>query len=1028
MPLPVGNEAWASPQARAADGPEPPEPGFFETVGASFRATRADTSGYANEAQVDAYQPVINTLEGLGYNFSAFVNPRSGTVSPEAVWRAVERERGRGHFKSLPATMDQFEEQWRSRKAQSIAMDEATAARGGVVARFTGGMAGAMTDPINIMTLPFGGAGRTVTTRIAGEVLANAGIEALLQPTAQAQREALGRDDLTLGEAAANVAFAGLGAGVLRGGFEAAPKIRAAIEPRLPSLPPALRERWERRSAPGATPKDDPALMADMAEALIGEDSLSELQRDAIEVVRADARADAAMPFRQDGGGVALHDALLGDAMARLMSDVPLAVRGPAFEAAPASAVRTSRASLARSTAIASRTIAGGGSGGFDRGMVKAAIRGPESGGRDDAVNGMGSSASGRYQFIESTFKSYFRKVFGGDADAAWRTKRFDPNVQERLMDALLDDNAAVLRRAGHAATTGNLYLAHFAGAGKAAELLGAPKDAPVSRYFSQKAIQQNPGYLGGGKTVGEAIAAVEAAVGGRAAGSTREGSASVREDFGEEDFRAQLQDEIDALTGDIARLAGERDAMEPAGIGDLPAPSPARTAEAGDGTDVLDALRRAVDARDLSLNKPGDLARGTGLSEPQVAEALERLAGLGEITVSRRGLYARKPRGGYTGSTRDDAVAFVARMGGVSYDGLGQGATAGAKGHDLRNTGALDHFVPGVGPLLRPKGRSLDEIGEALFDAGYFGPVDVTPRPDENAVIALLDRSIGKGERVYTDRAAMTGEDTAVKVFEDADADAQRWMIVEHNLQEAASLAGFRGIGNEQAIGIEALVRQGTDTLPPIAPEDASLPELVPYVLEFINREVDDVLDAAFLEAEDDFYEAIARSFKPAGEAAQAGAGGAGRAPDAGNARAGPTAGGTGAASDTGPRLAELPEAERSAASNPDSDILKAQADSLDHDARAALDRGDEADPATGERQRQEMALRAQAPLRGENRTGQAQDGAGNMGNGLRNLFDAADQTEFLLDPETAAKRAPDLLDEIDDEAAHLKSIRDCL
>ena len=559
--------------------------------------------------------------------------------------------------------------------------------------------------------------------------------------------------------------------------------------------------------------------------------------------------------------------------------------------------------------------------------------------------------------------------------------------------------------------------------------MLGAPKDAPVSRYFSQQAIAQNPGYLGGGKTVGEAIAAVEAAIGGRSSVNRRDGAPSVREDFGEEDFRAQLQDEIDALTGDIARLAGEREAMEPAGIGELPAHSPARIADSGDDrADVLDALRRAVDARDVSLNKPADLARSTGLSEPQVAEALERLAGLGEITVSRKGLYARKPKGGYTGSTRDDAVAFVARMGGVSYDGLGQGATAGAKGHDLRNTGALDHFVPGVGPLLRPKGRSLDEIGEALFDAGYFGPVEVTPRPDENAVIALLDRSIGRGERVYTDRAAMTGEDSAVKVFEDADAEAQRWMIVEYNLQEAASLAGFRGIGNEQAMGIEALARQGTAALPPIAPEDASHSELVPYVLEFINREVDDVLDAAFLEAEDDFYEAIARSFEPAGEAAQAGAGGAGRAPDAGNPRAGASAGGTGAGSDTGPRLAELPEAERSAASNPDSDILKAQADSLDHDARAALDRGEEVDPATGDRQRQELVLRAQAPLRGENRTGQAQDGAGNMGRGPRNLFDAADQTEFLLDPEATAKRAPDLLDEMDTESSNLKSIRDCL
>src|SRR5690606_23348556 len=60
------------------------------------------------------------------------------------------------------------------------------------------------------------------------------------------------------------------------------------------------------------------------------------------------------------------------------------------------------------------------------------------------------------------------------------------------------------------------------------------------------------------------------------------------------------------------------------------------------------------------------------------------------------------------------------------------------------------DHFVPGVGPLLRPGGRSLDEVGEALHEAGYLGPPDTTPRPTEGEVIALLDDLIRTGERRY--------------------------------------------------------------------------------------------------------------------------------------------------------------------------------------------------------------------------------------------------------------------------------------
>lgn len=159
-----------------------------------------------------------------------------------------------------------------------------------------------------------------------------------------------------------------------------------------------------------------------------------------------------------------------------------------------------------------------------DMEAVKAAIRGPESGGDDTAVNRAGSSASGRYQFIESTFKNYYQRVYGVNsamADQAWQKRRFDPEVQERLMDAMLADNLRALSNAGFEPDTGNLYLAHFAGPGKAVELLRANPDAPVSQFFSKQAISQNETYLGGGKTVAQALETIRGKVGGAGTGAT---------------------------------------------------------------------------------------------------------------------------------------------------------------------------------------------------------------------------------------------------------------------------------------------------------------------------------------------------------------------------------------------------------------------------------------------------------------------------------------------------------------------------
>lgn len=152
----------------------------------------------------------------------------------------------------------------------------------------------------------------------------------------------------------------------------------------------------------------------------------------------------------------------------------------------------------------------------FDPTTFKAAVRGPESGGNDNATNKMGSSASGRYQITENTFKSTYSRVFkGGNPEAAWNSQRFDPQVQEKLMDQLTADNQKRLKDAGLPVTNGTMYVMHVLGAGDGPKLLRADPNTPVASLLSPQIVAKNPTYFGGGKTVGEARAVIEGKVGG---------------------------------------------------------------------------------------------------------------------------------------------------------------------------------------------------------------------------------------------------------------------------------------------------------------------------------------------------------------------------------------------------------------------------------------------------------------------------------------------------------------------------------
>jgi hypothetical protein len=116
------------------------------------------------------------------------------------------------------------------------------------------------------------------------------------------------------------------------------------------------------------------------------------------------------------------------------------------------------------------------------------------------------SSAAGMYQFLDQTWLAMVHR-HGGDhglsaeaglieqsesgryavTDPAERQRildlRFDANIAARMAGELAAENAAILEtRIGRQPTSGELYAAHFLGAGGASELINAASEAPASR------------------------------------------------------------------------------------------------------------------------------------------------------------------------------------------------------------------------------------------------------------------------------------------------------------------------------------------------------------------------------------------------------------------------------------------------------------------------------------------------------------------------------------------------------------------
>jgi hypothetical protein len=319
------------------------------------------------------------------------------------------------------------------------------------------------------------------------------------------------------------------------------------------------------------------------------------------------------------------------------------------------------------------------------------------------------------------------------------------------------------------------------------------------------------------------------------------------------------------------------------------------------------------------------------------------------------------------------DVIEFLADRGGIRDD----------EGHALRSGRGMGKvFVPRAGPLLRPKGMSIDAAGELLHEAGFFAE-----RPWPSDVLDMLERAVNGGEKIHSlfDHAEVEVRSRALREADDQGLRAQ--LLDEHPWLDHKADADLID---------DALVR--------MVDGEESMGALEAAVMERSRS----VLDRAAHEAEDLSY-ADDIPFDTGPGARQAGAGGGGPEAEPGTARGsgatGADARGTGEPEGAAARLTPFDD--------PHGPGADAQIDSVAHDLEAAID------PNVADRQRQEAALKAASPMQAR------ADQESTIG---APLFDAADQFGFRLSEEGEAINTADLLAEIGAEDAAIKAVRDCL
>ena len=201
----------------------------------------------------------------------------------------------------------------------------------GVIGGLLGGMAGSMTtnSPVNVATLPVGGFGKTIVTRVGTEAMTQMAIAGVDQAFVAKEYSRMG-ETLSARQAAGNIAFAGLGGAAVRGVAEGGGVIlknlrdRAEIKDSTGKLADSLlsAETPEQRAAimTGADPEDVAAINE------IVNPVQSTAQRGAVQAAEVETFTEKANPFEQADpiNGDKMHQDMLTGVTAALEAEQPL--------------------------------------------------------------------------------------------------------------------------------------------------------------------------------------------------------------------------------------------------------------------------------------------------------------------------------------------------------------------------------------------------------------------------------------------------------------------------------------------------------------------------------------------------------------------------------------------------------------------------------------------------------------------------------------------------------------------------------
>lgn len=1053
-------------------------PGVFELVPRQWRVAEDDLATVQQNRLREKYAPVIDALRERGYAAELISDPLDlgqgrvlegeGDYNRSTIWRLIQKEREAAKragkpepFPELPQDRQSFEQPELTRFGERY-VDQAEIARGSTGAQIASGIIGIggleMTRPINLATLPIGGVGKTALTRILTMGLFQGGIATAGLPEIVAGRQNLG-EEFTVAEGAMYIGGAAVGGAAFQGLFEGGrvvlpPLFEKAIAANWDSLPQGLKDRWAAR----ATIVDEAGaerLFTDLYPYAVPDHLRSPEVNAALAELRRLGEVEAANPFTRTYEGMDAHVARM-EAALRALEEGRVAADSELSGAGSDAPVATPAARLVAQS-------------GYDPEAVMVAIAGPESAGNDFATNRMGSSAAGRFQFIEDTFIGLYQRVYGTDRATAarvWNSKRkFDLGVQKTLMRQLLADNAAALQRAGLPTDPGNLYLAHFAGSGKAIELLRAPPEAPVSAFFSAKALKQNPTYLlnkdGTPKTVGEAISIIRSKVGDPAQRSPAPINPKL--------FEPELRDP--ALDADRPVVVLND---KPIGTSTFRASEIGVDAElmqfksGGDQFGVTDRLRTVEqwDSYQAGFVTVWEAADGRRL----IADGHQRL-GLAKRIGARTGedipinAYVLREADGVTaaGARAITALKNVAEGSGTKTDAAKVFRELAPEEIDaaLRRMAKGGEFIRDARGLARLEGEAFGAIvnevvpenygaaiGQLVEDpALHMGMVRVlaeTQPANRRQAEAIIRQALDAGFVKETQDSLFGPEDLMTGLF------AQRAKLLDRALSELKRLKGAFGVAVRNADTLEA----GGNTID-VAGSAAQV-EANALALALVDRlalrkgnAVNALLtSAAERIAAGESPRAVLRDFiaeirkldlaaiaREGDDAGGRGAGdGAGRGDgdvaDEGGfldgpgffGRDEPTPAELDAAAAAKPRSdhTDLPPDPDPRFAEPDGPGIVAAADSAWHDIDAALKGADAADPNIAARQKQEAQLGADAPLRAP------VDQDSEMGLGL---FDAVDQkTLFDLGDGRGERMIGDIRKEIDGDRLAIEEIKKCL